>query len=185
VDKDAQDVWHGIDDQRRRLVELLEDLSDLEWRQQSLCAGWTVRQVAAHVALQNMSWSALPRAVPAVIRHRGINEAIHAEASRACRAASYPLRDVECRGGRGWVMHETQRDHREAHPGVVAHVTGLPRVVGAADQHALALEPDPDDPAPRAAIAPQCGEVDVIGGIEERPDIRGNRDRFGLGLHAI
>jgi|SRR6478609_2647148 uncharacterized protein (TIGR03083 family) len=79
---DAQDVWREVDDQRRRLVGLLEDLSDREWRQQSLCAGWTVREVAAHVALQNTSWSALPRAVLTAIRHRGINGAIQAEARR-------------------------------------------------------------------------------------------------------
>lgn len=88
---DVEDVWREVDDQRRRLVELLEDLSDREWRQQSLCAGWTVRQVAAHVALQNTSWSALPRAVLAVIRHRGINGAIHAE---ACRHALLPIEQI-------------------------------------------------------------------------------------------
>jgi uncharacterized protein (TIGR03083 family) len=55
------DVWRGIDDQRRRLVDLLEGLSDQEWQHPSLCQGWTVRQVAAHVALQNTSWSAMPR----------------------------------------------------------------------------------------------------------------------------
>jgi len=88
---DAQDVWREVDDQRRRLVELLEDLSDREWRQQSLCAGWTVRQVAAHVALQNTPWSALPRAVLTAIRHRGINGAIHAE---ACRHAVLPIEQI-------------------------------------------------------------------------------------------
>ncbi len=88
---DVQDVWREIDDQRRRLVELLADLSDQEWRQQSLCAGWTVRQVAAHVALQNTSWRALPRGTLAVIRHRGINGAINAE---ACRHALLPIERI-------------------------------------------------------------------------------------------
>jgi hypothetical protein len=40
---DREDVWRAIDDQRRRLVELLEDLSDEEWEHPSLCEGWTVR----------------------------------------------------------------------------------------------------------------------------------------------
>jgi uncharacterized protein (TIGR03083 family) len=84
-------VWRDVDDQRRRLVELLEDLSESEWRQQSLCDGWTVRQVAAHVALQNTSWSAMPRAALAVIRHRGMNGAIHAE---ACRHALLPTEQI-------------------------------------------------------------------------------------------
>jgi uncharacterized protein (TIGR03083 family) len=88
---DTQDVWRDIDEQRRRLVDLLEDLSDQEWRQTSLCAGWTVRQVAAHVALQNTTWSALPRGVLTAIRHRGINGAIHAE---ACRHARLPVEQI-------------------------------------------------------------------------------------------
>jgi uncharacterized protein (TIGR03083 family) len=81
------DVWRAIDDHRRRLVALLADLSDPEWEHPSLCQGWTVRQVAAHVALQNTTWSALPRTVPEVIRRGGLNGAIHAV---ACRHAHAP-----------------------------------------------------------------------------------------------
>jgi uncharacterized protein (TIGR03083 family) len=54
------EVWTAIDDQRRALVHLLEDLSEKEWRQPSLCHGWTVRQVAAHLALQNTTWPGMP-----------------------------------------------------------------------------------------------------------------------------
>lgn len=81
------DVWRGIDDQRGRLVDLLEDLSDQEWQHPSLCAGWTVRQVAAHVALQNTSWSALPRGVVEIIKAGGMNGGIQ---SIACRHAQLP-----------------------------------------------------------------------------------------------
>jgi hypothetical protein len=41
------EVWAAIDLQRRRTADLLEQLSDEEWRQPSLCRGWTVRDVAA------------------------------------------------------------------------------------------------------------------------------------------
>ncbi|QJY45499.1 maleylpyruvate isomerase family mycothiol-dependent enzyme [Pseudonocardia broussonetiae] len=88
---DPDDVWRGIDDQRRRLVDLLEDLSDDEWRQPSLCEGWTVRQVAAHVALQNTGWSAMPRAVLETIRAGGMDGAIHAV---ACRHAEQPTERI-------------------------------------------------------------------------------------------
>lgn len=74
----TEDVWRAIDDQRQRLVELLEDLSEQEWQQPSLCQGWTVRDVAAHVALQNTPWSALPKATWAMVRHGGLNSAIQA-----------------------------------------------------------------------------------------------------------
>jgi uncharacterized protein (TIGR03083 family) len=85
------DVWRAIDDQRRRLVDLLEDLSDQEWQHASLCQGWTVRQVAAHLALQNTPWSALPRGVLEAIRRGGMNGAIHA---MACRHAERPTGQI-------------------------------------------------------------------------------------------
>src|SRR5205085_1662078 len=81
------EVWAAIDDQRRALVQLLEGLSEQEWRQPSLCEGWTVRQVAAHLALQNTTWPAMPRVVLDLIRHGGMNGAIHA---MACRHAERP-----------------------------------------------------------------------------------------------
>jgi uncharacterized protein (TIGR03083 family) len=49
VDKDV--VWRVIDDERSRLADLLEELSDSEWRTPSLCREWTVREVAAHLTL--------------------------------------------------------------------------------------------------------------------------------------
>ena len=85
---DRSEVWTAIDDQRRALVDLLEGLSEEEWGRPSLCDGWTVRQVAAHLALQNTTWPAMPRAVLDLIRHGGMNGAIHA---MACRHAQLPV----------------------------------------------------------------------------------------------
>jgi uncharacterized protein (TIGR03083 family) len=85
---ERSDVWTAIDDHRRALVHLLEGLSEEEWRQSSLCDGWTVRQVAAHLALQNTTWSMMPRAVLDLVRHGGMNGAIHA---MACRHAELPV----------------------------------------------------------------------------------------------
>ena len=81
------EAWAAIDDQRHALVHLLEDLSEREWRQPSLCEGWTVRQVAAHLALQDTTWPAMPRVMLDFIRHGGMNSAIHA---MACRHAVLP-----------------------------------------------------------------------------------------------
>ena len=85
---ERSEVWTAIDDQRRALVHLIEDLSEQEWRRPSLCEGWTVRQVAAHLALQNTTWSEMPRAVLGLVRHGGMNGAIHA---MACRDAELPV----------------------------------------------------------------------------------------------
>jgi len=85
---EQSEVWTAIDEHRRALVHLLDDLSEEEWRRPSLCDGWSVRQVAAHLALQNTTWSAMPRAVVEVVRRGGMNGAIHAV---ACRHAELPI----------------------------------------------------------------------------------------------
>jgi len=46
------EVWAAVDGQRGRTADLLDQLKDDEWRQPSLCPGWTVRDVAAHLTLQ-------------------------------------------------------------------------------------------------------------------------------------
>jgi uncharacterized protein (TIGR03083 family) len=59
---DREHSWQVIAGQRLSLADLLEDLSDAEWETQSLCAGWRVRDVAAHVAMAPQvpsSWSML------------------------------------------------------------------------------------------------------------------------------
>lgn len=47
-------IWQAIDTHRTALCDLLTDLDDDQWRQPSLCAGWTVREVAAHLTLQQL-----------------------------------------------------------------------------------------------------------------------------------
>lgn len=84
---EQRDAWAAIDDQRRAIVRMLEDVPEQDWRQPSLCGGWTVRQVAAHLALQNTTWPQMPRTALGVIRHGGLNGAIHA---MACRHAELP-----------------------------------------------------------------------------------------------
>ena len=59
-------LWAGLDDQRTRTTTLLEGLSGDQWDHPSLCAGWTVRHVAAHLTLQQQS---LGDAVGFVVRH--------------------------------------------------------------------------------------------------------------------
>lgn len=48
---DRDEVWQTIDDERLSLADLLDDLSAEEWETPSLCAGWRVRDVAAHLTL--------------------------------------------------------------------------------------------------------------------------------------
>lgn len=83
MDRDA--AWAAIDDQRRAVVRMLEEMSADEWEVPSLCEGWTVREVAAHLALQNMTWSQMPATAADIVRHRGMDGAIRAMASRHAR----------------------------------------------------------------------------------------------------
>lgn len=88
---ERSEAWTAIDRHRRDVVRMLEDLTPEDWSRPSLCAGWTVRQVAAHLALQNTRWSQLPAAVLEMIHHGGLDGAIHAA---ACRHAERPVEDV-------------------------------------------------------------------------------------------
>ena len=62
------EVWSAIDDQRRCTAELLEQLSEEEWRHPSLCPGWTVRDVVAHLTLQQLQ---IGDVLTMVLRHPG------------------------------------------------------------------------------------------------------------------
>ncbi|GAB0107563.1 maleylpyruvate isomerase family mycothiol-dependent enzyme [Nocardia sp. JMUB6875] len=48
---DRETSWKVIEQQRRAIADLLSDLTPEEWETPSLCTGWRVREVAAHVAL--------------------------------------------------------------------------------------------------------------------------------------
>ena len=48
---DREDSWRAITDMRLNLADLLEQLNEAEWEHPTLCAGWRVRDVAAHVAM--------------------------------------------------------------------------------------------------------------------------------------
>ena len=46
---DADDVWTHVAAERRSLADFLETLAPADWEVPSLCAGWAVRDVVAHV----------------------------------------------------------------------------------------------------------------------------------------
>lgn len=47
---DSDTVWQHIDSERSRLADVLESLPRAAWERPSLCAGWSVRDVGAHLA---------------------------------------------------------------------------------------------------------------------------------------
>lgn len=73
------DVWAAIDLQRRRTADLLAGLSEEQWARPSLCEGWAVRDVAAHLTLQQMGPVA---ALGSALRHPGGLNRVSREAAR-------------------------------------------------------------------------------------------------------
>lgn len=45
----ADDVWSQIHRQRNAVADMLAGLSEQQWEQPSMCGGWLVRDVAAHM----------------------------------------------------------------------------------------------------------------------------------------
>ena len=77
------ELWGAIDAQRLRIADLLDDLREEEWRAPSLCTGWTVREVAAHLTLQQVG---LLDVLPLALRYRGdVNRVIDESTRRAAR----------------------------------------------------------------------------------------------------
>jgi len=46
----VDDVWQHIDEERAWAADLLEGLPEEAWQRPSLCTGWTVRDVGAHLS---------------------------------------------------------------------------------------------------------------------------------------
>jgi uncharacterized protein (TIGR03083 family) len=61
---DSDTVWQHIDAERAWMADFLESLPAEDWQRPSLCAGWTVRDVGAHVTfaqtpVRDLLWPAL------------------------------------------------------------------------------------------------------------------------------
>ncbi len=90
-------MWTVIDTHRGATADLLATLSDQDWCQPSLCDGWTVRDVAAHLTLQQVG---LVDGLRMALRHgirdlnRTIREAARAKASAEAAELIGGLRDA-------------------------------------------------------------------------------------------
>lgn len=87
---DVDEVWRHTHEQRRALAALLRDLSEEEWAVASLCEGWTVRDVAAHI-MRSATVTPVEMAV-ALVRFRGRYNTLVAEDAR--RAARRPVTEL-------------------------------------------------------------------------------------------
>jgi len=61
---DSDEIWRQIDHERMGLADLLAGLSAEQWSTRTLCGGWTVRDVAAHITQSH--WAPVRFAIPAL-----------------------------------------------------------------------------------------------------------------------
>jgi uncharacterized protein (TIGR03083 family) len=66
---DKESSWTVIDSQRTAIADLLDRLAPHEWDTPSLCEGWTVRDVAAHLSMAATAGTA--EVLRYVVRARG------------------------------------------------------------------------------------------------------------------
>ena len=88
---DVDSRWRVIAAERRTLADLLEPLTDEQWEAPSLCAGWRVRDVAAHIAMVPTAPGPLAIARGAVRAHGNFNRLNH---DLAVRHALRPSTDI-------------------------------------------------------------------------------------------
>jgi uncharacterized protein (TIGR03083 family) len=85
------EYWQLIAAERLSLAELLDGLSPAEWETPSLCEGWRVRDVAAHVALPPQV-PGLPRLLAEAVRARGSYHRLNHDL--AVRHAARPVQQI-------------------------------------------------------------------------------------------
>lgn len=85
---DREKILGWVEAERLSVADLLEGLDDAAWEVSSLCQGWTVRHVAAHLTLSTRTtWSTM---IKGVLRARGDWERMEADAAVRRAAAFTP-----------------------------------------------------------------------------------------------
>ena len=120
-------IWTTIDDERGSLADLLEQLPPDGWERPSLCAGWRVRDVAAHLALAHMGARA---AVPALLRARGSFDRMVDRTARAHAVVPTAQVVAEIRAMRGSRRHAVGTSIVEPLTDVLVHGQDIARPLG-------------------------------------------------------
>jgi uncharacterized protein (TIGR03083 family) len=120
-------IWSEIDEQRRRTVAMLESLTPRQWDHPSLCDGWTVRHVAAHLTLQRQHVGDVLRVLvehPRLLRGLGLNRMIH---DSAVLQAALPTDEIiaRIRAGIGSRRHNSFVTPRETLTDSLVHAQDI------------------------------------------------------------
>ncbi|NUW41468.1 maleylpyruvate isomerase family mycothiol-dependent enzyme [Nonomuraea rhodomycinica] len=178
---DRDRVWQVIDAQRTSLAGLLEDLSDDEWRRPSLCPGWTVRDVAAHLTLQQLG---LADMIGVMAGWRGsLDRTIHHMACARAAARSTDQIIGEIRGMVGSRRHNIGVTHLETLTDVLVHGQDIavplgrrhdmpPEAAAVAAGRMLSMRWPPPLPSARKLAGFRLTATDVSWSAGEGPEVR-------------
>lgn len=78
-------LWRYIHDERAALAEVLAGLAPEDWERDTLCPGWTVKDIAAHVICNPQTRARDVAAMAARNLGRGYNTMIYRETKRLSR----------------------------------------------------------------------------------------------------
>jgi uncharacterized protein (TIGR03083 family) len=133
---DRDQIWQAIDTHRTNLCDLLDELSDDEWQQPSLCAGWTVRDVAAHLTQQQIG---PVEAASIVFRWRGsLDRTVQHLARRRAAALTTGQIIADIRGMIGSRRHNVGVTYLETLCDILVHSQDIALPLG----RTLSLPPD-------------------------------------------
>jgi uncharacterized protein (TIGR03083 family) len=184
---DRDQVWLAIGAQRLRLAGLLEDLSADEWSQPSLCTRWTVRDVAAHLTLQQLG---LADAIAMMARWRGsLDQTIQHAARRRATALSTGQIIAEIRRTARSRRHNIGVSYLETLTDILVHGQDIavplgrqhdmpPQAAATAASRVLSMRWPPPPPAARKAARFQLTATDVTWSVGQGPQVSGP-------IHAI
>jgi uncharacterized protein (TIGR03083 family) len=174
-------IWQAIDVQRTNLTDLLEHLADDEWLQPSLCAGWTVRDVAAHLTLQQLSPGAT---LGMMLKWRGNLDRTIQHAARL-RAGTLTTRQIiaQIRGMIGSRRHTFGVTYLETLTDILVHsqdialplgrrLTVPPDAAAAAASRVLSMRWPPPPPSARKITAVRLTATDTSWSAGDGPEVR-------------
>ncbi len=175
-------VWAAIDAQRMAVADLLEGLPAGDWQQPSLCAGWTVRDVAAHLTLQQIGPGG---AIAMMIRWRGSLERTIRDTARRRACALPPGRIIaEIRGTAGSRRHTVGVSYLETLTDILVHgqdiaiplgrsLTMPPRAAAVAACRVLSMRWPPPLPAAGKVAGFRLTATDTPWAAGQGPEVRG------------
>ncbi|GAA3298341.1 maleylpyruvate isomerase family mycothiol-dependent enzyme [Glutamicibacter nicotianae] len=87
----AEEMWDVIIEQRLELFKILQALSPEQWAAPSLCQGWSVQDVAAHViSAPQLNASSMMKLMPSMLRH-GYNGTVLRDGQMRGRAGAFAI----------------------------------------------------------------------------------------------